>query len=96
MRLCGGPTQTGTPEVATRNPELHRVVPPCLLALHQKANGTELDGEGIQAWVEWEMEAMWWRVPIEISRGELEELVDRNPSTASKALKTISNAKERA
>jgi hypothetical protein len=43
--------------------------------LHEKANGTSLDGEGIQAWVEWEMEAMRWRVPVEISRDALEALV---------------------
>ena len=51
------------------------MVPRCLISLHEKANGTSLDGEGIQAWLEWEMEAMRWRVPIEISRDDLEALV---------------------
>ena len=52
-------------------------VPRCLLKRHEKANGTtELDGEGIQAWLEWEMEALRWRVPVEISRVDLEELVE--------------------
>ncbi len=60
----------------SNKPELHHSVPRCLLALYEKAHGTELDGEGIQAWVEWEMEALRWRVPIEISREDLEELVD--------------------
>jgi hypothetical protein len=55
--------------------ELHHAAPRCLISLHQKANGTSLDGEGIQAWVEWEMEAMRWRVPVEISREDLEALV---------------------
>ena len=61
---------------ASNKPELHHGVPRCLLTLHQKAHGTSLDGEGIQAWLEWEMEAMRWKVPIEISRDELEALVD--------------------
>jgi hypothetical protein len=56
--------------------ELHHAAPRCLISLHEKANGTSLDGEGIQAWVEWEMEAMRWRVPVEISRGDLEGLVE--------------------
>ena len=37
-----------------------------------------MDGEGIQAWLEWEWEAMRWRVPVEISRDELEALVERS------------------
>jgi hypothetical protein len=36
-----------------RKPEVHHAAPRCLLTLHEKANGAELDGEGIQAWVEW-------------------------------------------
>ena len=62
--------------MAARKPEVHHAAPRCLLTLHEKAHGTSLDGEGIQAWVEWEMEAMRWRVPIDISREELEALVD--------------------
>ena len=62
--------------MAPRKPELHHAAPRCLLTLHEKANGTSLDGEGIQAWVEWEMEAMRWRVPVEISRADLERLVE--------------------
>ena len=60
------------------NLEDHHATPRCLLKLHRKANGAELDGEGIQAWLEWEIEAMRWRVPVEISRAELEELVERS------------------
>ena len=56
--------------------EVHHIVPRCLLTLHEQANGTTLNGEGIQAWVEWEMEAMRWRLPIEISRPDLEALVE--------------------
>ena len=56
--------------------EVHHVAPRCLLTLHERANGSSLDGEGIQAWVEWEIEAMRWRVPVEISRSDLEALVE--------------------
>jgi hypothetical protein len=56
--------------------EAHHAAPRCLISLHEMANGTSLDGEGIQAWLEWE--AMRWRVPVEISRDELEALVGRS------------------
>jgi len=61
--------------MAALNSEVHHAAPRCLLTLHERANGTELDGEGIQAWVEWEIEAMRWRVPVEITRTDLEALV---------------------
>jgi hypothetical protein len=66
----------GGPAMGTKDSELHHAAPRCLISLHEKANGTSLDGEGIQAWVEWEMEAMRWRVPVEISREDLEALVE--------------------
>jgi hypothetical protein len=63
--------------VAAREPEVHHAAPRCLLSLHERANGiTSLDGEAIQAWVEWELEAMRWRVPVEISRDDLRALVE--------------------
>ncbi len=62
--------------MAAHNPEVHHATPRCLLTLHERANGGELDGEGIQAWVEWELEAMRWRVPVEIDRSDLEALVN--------------------
>jgi hypothetical protein len=66
----------GVPQVRRPEEELHHAAPRCLITLHEKANGSSsLDGEGIQAWLEWEMEAMRWRVPIEISRDHLEALV---------------------
>jgi hypothetical protein len=70
-------TATGEPEAHRPEEELHHAAPRCLISLHEKANGnSSLDGEGIQAWLEWEMEAMHWRVPIEISRDNLEALVE--------------------
>jgi hypothetical protein len=59
--------------------EAHHAAPRCLITLHEKANGTtSLDGEGIQAWLEWEWEAMRWCVPVEISKEDLEALVTRS------------------
>jgi len=59
--------------------EAHHTTPRCLLRLHENANGaasgSDLNGEAIQAWLEWEMEAMRWRVPVEISREDLDALV---------------------
>ena len=62
--------------MAAHNPEVHHAAPRCLLSLHERANGSPLNGEGIQAWVEWEIEAMRWRVPVEIAREDLEALVE--------------------
>jgi hypothetical protein len=59
--------------------EAHHAAPRCLISLHEKANNdASLDGEGIQAWLEWEWEATRWRVPVEISRDELKALVERS------------------
>ena len=59
--------------------EIHHATPRCLLGLHEKANSTTtLDGQGIQAWLEWEWEALRWKVPVEISTADLEELVQRS------------------
>ncbi len=59
--------------------EVHHAAPRCLLRLHERAKGkASLEGEAIQAWLEWEWEAMRWRVPVKISREELEELVERS------------------
>ena len=54
----------------------HRAVPRRLMVMHERANGLPLDGEGIQAWLEWEWEATRWRVPVEVSAAELGELVE--------------------
>jgi hypothetical protein len=43
--------------------ELHHATPRCLISLHERANGTSLDGEDIQVWVEWEMEAIAGECP---------------------------------
>jgi hypothetical protein len=59
-----------------RPEEMHHAAPRCLISLHEKANGSSLNGEGIQAWLEWEMEAMRWTVPVEISKDDLKAVVE--------------------
>ena len=56
--------------------ELHHAVPRCLLRLYEDATNGDLDGAGIEAWLEFEIEAMRWGVPVEISREDLERLVE--------------------
>jgi hypothetical protein len=75
-KLSRALTGVGGPEVTAHKLDLHHAAPRCLLSLHEKANGTSLNGEGIQAWVEWEMKAMRWRVPVEISREDLKAMVE--------------------
>ena len=58
--------------------EVHHAVPRCLLRLHDEATSGDLDGAGIQAWLEWEWEALRWGVPVEIAREDLEGLIERS------------------
>jgi hypothetical protein len=58
--------------------EVHHTVPRCLLRLWDEANGCIPDAEFSRAWVDFEHEAERWRVPVEISREDLERLVERS------------------
>ena len=60
--------------------EVHHAAPRCLLRLHDEARDPsgDLDGARIQAWLEWEWEAMRWGVPVEIERADLERLIERS------------------
>jgi len=48
------------------------------LRLHERANGISPDGEGVQAWLEFEVEATRWGVPVEVSRTDLGTLVEQS------------------
>jgi hypothetical protein len=61
--------------VAAHNVELHHAAPRCLLRLRDRAEG-ELRVVGVGAWLEFELEAERWGVPVEITRGDLERLVE--------------------
>lgn len=56
--------------------ELHHRIPRCLISLHDRANGAQLDGAGVEAWLEFEHEAARYGVGVEISREDLAELVE--------------------
>lgn len=56
--------------------EIHHAVPRYLLRLHDAAKEQGLDGRHIQAWIEFEHEALRWGVPIDIERNDLEAMVE--------------------
>ena len=57
--------------------EVHHRVPRCLLRLRDRADAhTELDGEGLQLWLDYEFEALRWNVDPDVSREELVALVE--------------------
>ncbi len=57
--------------------EVHHAVPRCLLRLKDRADDhPELDGEGIQRWLDYELEALRWGVDPDVSREELASLVE--------------------
>jgi hypothetical protein len=57
--------------------EVHHRVPRCLLRLRDRADAhTELDGEGLQRWLDYEFEALRWNVDSDVSREVLAALVE--------------------
>ena len=61
--------------MAAHNLERHHAAPRCLLRLHEEAEG-ELRLAGVGAWLEFELEAERWGVPVEIPREDLQRLVE--------------------
>ena len=60
-----------------RQEELHHRVPQCLLRLRDRADAhPQLDGEGLQLWLDYELEALRYGVDPDISREELAALVE--------------------
>ena len=57
--------------------EVHHEIPRCLLGLHDRADAhTRDDGEGIQLWLDYELEAMRYGVDPDASRDDLAALID--------------------
>ncbi len=57
--------------------EVHHEIPRCLLRLRDQADThPRLDGEGVQLWLDYELEALRWGVAPDISREELAALVE--------------------
>jgi hypothetical protein len=65
-------------EKCTPATEVHHATPRCLLKLHDRTNGVLPDPDLAPAWLEWQQECERWRVPVEISRDDLQELVERS------------------
>ncbi len=57
--------------------EIHHSIPSCLLRLMDRADARPvLDGEGLQLWLEYELEALRYGVAPDISRVDLAVLVE--------------------
>jgi hypothetical protein len=57
--------------------DAHHRVPRCLLRLRDRAEAhTELDGEGLALWMDYELEALHFGVDPDVSREELAALVE--------------------
>ena len=56
--------------------EIHHRVPQCLLGLRDAADAGEMDGAGLQVWLNYEMEAMLWGINPDIERNELAALIE--------------------
>ena len=65
--------------------ELHHSVPRCLLGYFDRAKEGDLDPAGLQAWFEWEEEAFRYGVDPDISREELELLIEASASAVPDA-----------
>jgi hypothetical protein len=63
--------------------EVHHRVPRCLLGFYDRFLAGELDGEGFQAWWDWEEEAFRYGVDPDVSREELEALIKASASSIS-------------
>ena len=60
--------------------EVHHRVPGCLLGFYDRFVAGELDEEGFQAWWDWEEEAFRYGVDPDVSREELEALIEASAS----------------
>ncbi len=58
--------------------EVHHAAPRCLLRLYDRVESDGLRDEGIEAWLEFELEADRWGVAVTIPRSDLEVLVERS------------------
>jgi hypothetical protein len=65
--------------------EVHHHIPRCLLGFYDRFAEDEFDGEGLQAWFEWEEEAFRYGVDPDVSREELQFLIEASASPVSRA-----------
>jgi hypothetical protein len=62
--------------VEVHNLESHHATPRCLLRLYDRIDSNGSADGGVEAWLEFELEAYRWSIPVEIARCDLEELVE--------------------
>jgi hypothetical protein len=60
--------------------EVHHHIPRCLLGFFDRFAMADLDGEGLQAWFEWDGEVFRYGVDPDASRAELELLIEASAS----------------
>ena len=60
--------------------EVHHSIPQCLFGFFDRFAMADLDSEGLQAWVVWEGEAFRYGVDPDVSREELELLIEASTS----------------
>lgn len=60
--------------------EVHHRVPRCLLGFYDRFAAADLDGEGLQAWFDYEEETFRYGVDPDVSREELEALIETSAS----------------
>ncbi len=73
--------------------EVHHSVPRCLLGSYDRFAAADLDGEGLQAWFEWEEEAFRYGVNPDVSREELELLIEASASPIPAAAHHLSHSR---
>ena len=66
--------------------EVHHRIPRCLLGFYERSVAGDLDGEGLQAWFDWEEEAFRYGVDPDVSREELELLIEASTSPVPAAV----------
>jgi hypothetical protein len=70
---------------ASGHQELHHSVPQCLLRLRDRTDThQELDGEGLQLWLDYELEALHSGIDPDVSREELAALVQASTVVLSR------------
>lgn len=60
----------------TTGAQLHHRIPRCLLRVRDRADAADLDGAGIGAWLEWEIEAMSYGVDPDVGREALPAIIE--------------------
>ena len=65
--------------------EVHHRIPRCLLGFHDRCAAADLDAEGLQTCFEWEEETFRYGVDPDVSREELELLIEASASPVPRA-----------